>query len=136
MGNRSPRSPVTCLIVLVLVPFLRSGFPALAPTPRLREWRRTISPRELRVVLERAFEEDVEVDGLKRLPGGASRETWVFEASSSCRGTERLILRRDPPGAVASGLRLEAALLEAAELEGVPVPRVVVAADSQADLTD
>jgi aminoglycoside phosphotransferase (APT) family kinase protein len=87
--------------------------------------------RELRAVLERAFEEDVEVDGLKRLPGGASRETWMFEASSSCRGTERLILRRDPPGAMASGLRLEAALLEAADLEGVPVPRVVVAAERQ-----
>jgi aminoglycoside phosphotransferase (APT) family kinase protein len=87
--------------------------------------------RELRAVLERAFEEDVEVGSLERLPGGASRETWVFEASSSRRGTERLILRRDPPGAVASGLRLEAALLEAAAQAGVPVPRVVMAADGQ-----
>src|SRR2546423_7480465 len=33
------------------------------------------------------------VEGLERLSGGASRETWAFRA-----GERDLILRRDPPG--------------------------------------
>src|SRR2546421_2773114 len=33
------------------------------------------------------------VEGLERLSGGASRETWAFRA-----GGRALILRRDPPG--------------------------------------
>ncbi|MEU5877043.1 phosphotransferase family protein [Spirillospora sp. NPDC047279] len=62
-----------------------------------------------------------EVTGLRRLSGGASRETWSFDA-----GGQRLILRRDPPASPnAEAMALEAALLTAAAGAGVPVPTVV-----------
>jgi aminoglycoside phosphotransferase (APT) family kinase protein len=80
------------------------------------------------------------VSELRRMPGGASRETWSFQvalgpggggddAASGSRGDEvrSLVLRRDPPGAPSSGLLLEAGLLAAAHRAGVPVPRTVVA---------
>jgi aminoglycoside phosphotransferase (APT) family kinase protein len=67
------------------------------------------------------------VSGLRRLSGGASRETWAFEARplAGAAAPRRLVLRRDPPGAPAAGLALEARLLEAAAAAGVPVPPVV-----------
>ena len=65
------------------------------------------------------------VTGLRRLSGGASRETWSFD----CAG-RALIIRRDPPGAEKAGMAVEARLLRAAEAVGVPVPEVVAAAPS------
>lgn len=71
-----------------------------------------------------------EVSGLRRLSGGASRETWSFALD----GTP-LILRRDPPTAARSGGMLrEAALFRAAAAAGVPVPRLVDASDDPAVL--
>ncbi|HVE93395.1 MAG TPA: phosphotransferase family protein [Acidimicrobiales bacterium] len=71
-----------------------------------------------------------DVDDLERVTGGASRETWAFStASEDVR--RKLILRRDPPGAMASGLAREAQLLECAAAVGVPVPEVIA---SGADL--
>ncbi len=64
------------------------------------------------------------VDALRRLSGGASRETWSFTADGRA-----LILRRDPPGSTKGGMRMEAALLGAAAATGVPVPEVVAAGD-------
>ena len=67
------------------------------------------------------------VDGLRRLSGGASRETWSFDAVST-DGTRRpLILQRIRPGAGLGGpsLAAEDALLAAAAAAGVPVPLVV-----------
>lgn len=62
-----------------------------------------------------------DVEGLVRLTGGASRETWSFTA-----GGERLILRRDPPGTDRpAGMALEALSIAAAERVGVPVPHLV-----------
>jgi aminoglycoside phosphotransferase (APT) family kinase protein len=62
------------------------------------------------------------VTGLRRLSGGASRETWSFAA-----GERPLILQRSRPGgARRAGMAAEAALLRAARAEGVPVPAVVV----------
>ncbi|HUC37354.1 MAG TPA: phosphotransferase family protein [Acidimicrobiales bacterium] len=84
----------------------------------------------LRSVLAPVLGGDVTVGGLERLPGGASRETWVFDASRPGRETVKLVLRRDPEGAPASGLRLEAGLLEAAAREGVPVPKLVLCGDA------
>jgi aminoglycoside phosphotransferase (APT) family kinase protein len=83
----------------------------------------------LRAVVSDALGESVVVEGVARLPGGASRETWSFSARRPHGVPERFVLRRDPPGAPASGLRLEAALLEAAAGADVPVPRVVAAGD-------
>ncbi|MDQ0376205.1 phosphotransferase family protein [Amycolatopsis thermophila] len=63
-----------------------------------------------------------EITGLRRLSGGASRETWAFEA----RPGGRLVLRRDPPGeGRPEEMALEAALIRAAGEAGVPVPRLV-----------
>ena len=64
------------------------------------------------------------VSGLRRLSGGASQETWAFEA-----GGRPLILRRKPDGFGGSGnaigLEKEAALIQAAQRQGAPVPPVV-----------
>jgi aminoglycoside phosphotransferase (APT) family kinase protein len=63
------------------------------------------------------------ISGLRRLSGGASRETWAFDA-----GGRPLILQRARPGSRGTvGMATEAALLRAAAAEGVPVPGVVVA---------
>src|SRR2546423_10205009 len=62
------------------------------------------------------------VEGLERLSGGASRETWAFRA-----GERELILRRDPPGRSGEfgSMRLEAAVIRAAAGAGLAVPEVV-----------
>jgi aminoglycoside phosphotransferase (APT) family kinase protein len=65
------------------------------------------------------------VDGLRRLSGGASRETWSFDAVHADGTTAELILRRDPPGAPKGAMTLERAVLDAAAKAGVPVPEVV-----------
>jgi aminoglycoside phosphotransferase (APT) family kinase protein len=65
------------------------------------------------------------VDGLRRLSGGASRETWSFDVARAGPTVDELILRRDPPGAPKGGMQRERALLEAAAKAGVPVPTVV-----------
>ena len=72
----------------------------------------------------------VGVEGLRRLSGGASRETWSFDIADAAGNTTELILRRDPPGAPKGGMRRERALLDAAGKVGVPVPRVVDGDDS------
>jgi aminoglycoside phosphotransferase (APT) family kinase protein len=66
------------------------------------------------------------IDGLRRLSGGASRETWSFAADG-----RRLILRKDTPGSVGdgSGLAREAALLRSAASVDVPVPEVIAFGD-------
>jgi aminoglycoside phosphotransferase (APT) family kinase protein len=70
------------------------------------------------------------VTGLRRLSGGASRETWSFALDGA-----PLILRRDPPSAARSaGMLREAALFRAAAAAGVPVPELVDASDDAAIL--
>lgn len=65
------------------------------------------------------------VEGLVRLSGGASRETWAFDAIDG-DGVRPLILQRARAGAVrGAGMAIEAALLRAARQRGVPVPEVV-----------
>ena len=48
---------------------------------------------QLAAALEPALSAPVTVEGLQRLTGGASRETWAFTANG-----EEFVLRRDPPG--------------------------------------
>jgi len=68
----------------------------------------------------------VTVEGLRRMPGGASRETWVFDATfTSEPRVRRLVLRRDPgPTSVDSDRTHEFRVLRAAHRCGVPVPAV------------
>ena len=72
---------------------------------------------------------EVRIDGLRRLSGGASRETWSFDAVASDGTTHPLVLRRDPPGSSRTGMGREAVLFAAASATGVPVPPVVAASD-------
>ena len=77
------------------------------------------------------------VDGLRRLSGGASRETWAFDAVFDDGRRDALVLRRDPGGgAMAGGLGrfTEYQLLEVAHDGGVPVPQVRFALDEGDDL--
>jgi aminoglycoside phosphotransferase (APT) family kinase protein len=67
------------------------------------------------------------VDGLRRLSGGASRETWSFDLVAADGTRHGLVLRRDPAAtALESARSTEYALLEAAARGAVPVPRVRV----------
>ena len=73
--------------------------------------------------------EAVEIHGLRRLAGGASRLLWTLDVVLSPPGSpgerRELVLRQDPPGRVApGGMELEFSLLRAAAACGVPVPRV------------
>lgn len=67
---------------------------------------------------------------LRRLSGGASQETWSFDAATS-DGTEGLILRRTPggrprgAGSNALLLPIEALLIERAAVAGVAVPKII-----------
>jgi aminoglycoside phosphotransferase (APT) family kinase protein len=82
-------------------------------------------PEALAAALEPALGRG-RVDGLRRLSGGASRETWTFALALPDGTRHELVLRRDPRGsALGSNDRsTEYALLEAAARGGVPVPRV------------
>lgn len=74
---------------------------------------------------------DGQVEGLQRLSGGASMETWAFSLVAP-QARKELILRRRPAGGSAlqegdekaNSLALEAALIRAAGAGGVPVPPV------------
>jgi aminoglycoside phosphotransferase (APT) family kinase protein len=67
------------------------------------------------------------VSGLRRLTGGASRETWAFDAEGTFGRSVPLILQVERPGAVNGGgtMALEAAVQRAARGAGVPVPEVL-----------
>ncbi len=62
------------------------------------------------------------IENLRRLSGGASRETWSFDAVPTGGPAERLILRRDPPPAATIGAPIdEYSLIDQAAAAGVPV---------------
>lgn len=69
----------------------------------------------------------VEVRGLERLSGGASRETWRFDAVRADGTAEPLILRRDPPGRPSEpgAMTNEADANRACAAAGLPVPEVL-----------
>jgi len=72
-----------------------------------------------------------EVTALRRLSGGASRETWSFDVSD-----RPLIMQRARRGAlpIASAMAGEAGLLRAAAGRGLPVATVVAATDDADEL--
>lgn len=85
---------------------------------------------DLAAVLSERAGETVAVEGLRRLSGGASRETWALTAVGAASGRRDLILQRTRPagGVGAPSMEVEDALLAAAEAAGVPVPATVVRA--------
>lgn len=70
----------------------------------------------------------ISVENVSRIPGGASRETWSFDAIWKERGTDvrhGFIIRRDPPASLLETERdLEFRLYQALQDTGVPVPKV------------
>ncbi|RIK08810.1 MAG: phosphotransferase family protein [Acidobacteria bacterium] len=95
-----------------------------------------LSPEEITARLEAAFDRHFgfkpTIANLRRLTGGASRETWSFDidadADSGLPGG--LILRRDPGKTpLALERSTEAGLLSAAYDAGVPVPQIVCKLD-------
>lgn len=73
----------------------------------------------------------VTIRDLRRLTGGASRETWSFSAAHG-DAVDELILRRAPAGALAAKSSAELMMLEAAAIReaarvGVPEPEVIAA---------
>lgn len=69
----------------------------------------------------------VEVQGLRRLTGGASRETWSFDAVLADGVRHELVLRRDPPSrpGPSGAMQREAQVIRVAGAAGVPVPEVL-----------
>lgn len=80
----------------------------------------------------------VQIDNFKRMAGGASRETWSFDATLEKHGhaTRRaLVLRRDPVSQrITSSRRAEFLVLRAARGDGVPVPEVLWLSEDRAVL--
>jgi aminoglycoside phosphotransferase (APT) family kinase protein len=74
---------------------------------------------------------DVTVQGITRLSGGASRETWAFDAVLADGSVTGLVLRRDPPGRPSEpgAMGREARAISAARVAGLAVPEVLVADD-------
>ena len=69
------------------------------------------------------------VEDLHRLTGGASRQTWSFDAVGADGARRPLILRRDPPEAAPKGMREEALAIMAAARAGVPEPEIMAHSD-------
>ena len=97
-----------------------------------------MDPAELREHLEAFIAREtgraVRVEHLRKLPGGASREIWSFDADV---GGDRLalILRRDPGSSTMQTQRQEEyRVQQAAFASGVPVPRPYWLAENDAVL--
>ncbi|MCU1351999.1 MAG: aminoglycoside phosphotransferase, partial [Acidimicrobiales bacterium] len=87
----------------------------------------------LRVALQERFGAEVGAVELRRLSGGASRETWSIDAVVA-GASMPLILQRTRGGASPTGIPVpaEAALVRAARRAAVPVAEVVAAAGDDA----
>lgn len=74
---------------------------------------------------------EVRIDALARLTGGASRETWSFDAVGDDGQVHELVLRRDPPSrpAAPGAMGLEARSVRASAAEGVAVPEILLDTD-------
>jgi len=86
--------------------------------------------------LERAVTDllgPVTIEGLTRLSGGASRETWAFDAVRTGGVRTELILRRDPPGRPSEpgAMSREAGAIGAAAAAGLAVPEVLLSTDER-----
>ncbi|MSO36702.1 MAG: phosphotransferase family protein [Acidimicrobiia bacterium] len=88
--------------------------------PRIR-----IDEEHVAAACTRHFSSDTTIANLRRLSGGASRETWSFDAIGADGAPQELVLRRDPGSSIGGTDRsTEFHLLRAAHSAGVPVPEV------------
>ena len=91
-----------------------------------------MSGHDLAADLRAVLDGDDVVD-LVRLSGGASRETWSFDAVGPGATRRRLVLQRRRSGG-AGDMDLEARVLRAARTGGVPAPAVVAWSGASAPL--
>jgi aminoglycoside phosphotransferase (APT) family kinase protein len=91
----------------------------------------TLSEQLRAVVADSLSESAVEIADLRRLTGGASRETWSFRALLGDGTSRALILRRDPPTAARTEgeMSREATAIEAAARAGVSEPELLAYSD-------
>ncbi|WP_408632916.1 phosphotransferase family protein [Mycolicibacterium mengxianglii] len=97
-----------------------------------------MTPEELRSaltpVLRPVLGDDVAVEELRVLTGGASRTTWAFTAVTDT-ARRPLILRTSPAGdELHASMELEARVQSLAAAAGAPVPEILTADDSAAAL--
>jgi aminoglycoside phosphotransferase (APT) family kinase protein len=78
----------------------------------------------------------VTIADLARMSGGASRETWSFDAVAADGTRTPLVLRRDPPGRPGEpgATAREAAAIRAAAAAGLAVPDVLLVTSESAEL--
>ncbi len=89
----------------------------------------------LEAYLARQLGRPARVEGLARLAGGVSRETWAFDLHAEGEAPRPLVLRMDTPQPFIEGTRpAEAALIRLAGAHGVPVPAVPWSEDDPAVL--
>lgn len=89
---------------------------------------------DLAAYLGRVWGQAVAVEDLSRIPGGASRETYRFDAVVE-GGRKPLILRRDPPGSlIDTDRRLEFLAYQSFFGAGLPVPEPVALEEAGAEL--
>jgi aminoglycoside phosphotransferase (APT) family kinase protein len=71
------------------------------------------------------------IEGLTRLSGGASRETWSFDAVGAGGSRAELVLRRDPAGRPGEpgAMSREARVIGRARAAGLAVPEVLLSTD-------
>jgi aminoglycoside phosphotransferase (APT) family kinase protein len=89
----------------------------------------TVLAEQLAGVLKDTLGEEVAIEDLRQLTGGASRETWSFDVLSADGSRWPLILRRDPPEAAPKGMQNEALAFKAAARAGVPEPEIIAHSD-------
>ncbi len=95
----------------------------------------TIDADRLAAVCTRHLGHGYSVTELRRLSGGASRETWAFVATDASGEREELVLRRDPGASIGQTDRAtEYRLLQAAAAGGVAVPIVRFIIEDEDDL--
>ncbi|MGH9032304.1 MAG: phosphotransferase family protein [Acidimicrobiia bacterium] len=93
--------------------------------------RSVLDDDQLGAVVARHLGTSARVEGVRRLSGGASRETWSFDAVTGDGERRALVLRRDPGGYSGQSERgVEYAVLEAAGRGGVAVPEVCFLLDA------
>ena len=94
------------------------------------------SPVALAAAVRSFTDTQVEISNLQRVSGGASRETWLFDAAYDSR-VWRLVMRRDPAVNNSTTDRsTEYHLLAAVAAHGVAVPQVRVLLQPEDELGD
>jgi len=89
---------------------------------------------QLGAYLSRTWGEPVAIESFARIAGGASRETYRFDAIVGA-GRRPLILRRDPPGSlIETDRRLEFAAIRSFHGRGVAAPEPLILEQDGAEL--